>query len=248
MRRQDDDLRRPVKSAALAPVDPMTHRAVVLLPAPMSRPVATIVAFLGGFLVMVLEIVGMRLLARDFGGSFYVWTSQIGVVLVALTAGYVAGGYWADRASHVRPLAGLLVAAGVFTVFLPAWAGPLTHAIVGRHPSDAEIPLLWQKLDPALGATFVFLPPCFVLALLPPFLIRHAAKEVREIGRISGSVYGAGSAGSIAGVFVSGYLLVDAFALSSIFRGSGVLMIALAATVALAGGRRNRNLESQGFP
>ena len=33
---------------------------------------------------MVLEIVGVRFLAKDFGGGFYVWTSQIGMVLVAL--------------------------------------------------------------------------------------------------------------------------------------------------------------------
>ena len=46
---------------------------------------------------MILEIVGVRFLAKDFGGGFYVWTSQIGMVLVALALGYIAGGRLADR-------------------------------------------------------------------------------------------------------------------------------------------------------
>ena len=33
---------------------------------------------------MVLEIVGARFLQPFFGGSFYIWTSQIGVVMLAL--------------------------------------------------------------------------------------------------------------------------------------------------------------------
>jgi hypothetical protein len=186
------------------------------------------IAFLSGFAVMVLEIVGMRLLARDFGSSFYVWTSQIGVVLVALSLGYVAGGLWADRFHQPRFLAWLLAPAGLFTLLIPEFAGSVMAQIVSRHPPDREIPLLWQKIDPAFGAALIFLPPCFVLATLPPYLIRLAARTVGHVGRVSGSVYGAGSIGSIAGVFISGYVLIDLLRLSSIFRGTGLLIAALA--------------------
>ncbi len=195
----------------------------------MSNLAALGVAFLSGFSIMVLEMVGMRLLARDFGSSFYVWTSQIGVVLVALTAGYLAGGFWADRFPGPRLPALLLVPAGLFTLWIPAFAGPVMQAIVARHPTDLEIPILWQKLDPALGAAMIFLPPCFVLATLPPFLIRLGARDLTEVGRASGGIYGAGSAGSIAGVFLSGYVLIDLLPLPLILRGTGVLIIALAA-------------------
>lgn len=194
----------------------------------MPRSIAITIAFLGGFAVMVLEIAGMRLLARDFGSSFYVWTSQIGVVLVALTAGYLAGGLWADRFPGPRLLAALLLPAGLFTLLIPVFAGPVMNAIVDRHPTDAAIPVLWQKLDPALGAALIFLPPCFVLATLPPSLIRLGARTLTEVGRISGAIYGAGSAGSIAGVFLSGYVLIDLFSLPQILRGTGALILTLA--------------------
>lgn len=198
----------------------------------MSKLAAVCVAFLGGFAVMVLEIVGMRLLARDFGSSFYVWTSQIGVVLVALTAGYLAGGSWADRFPGPRLPALLLLPAGLFTALIPTFAGPVMNALVARHPADLEIAVVWQKLDPALGAAMIFLPPCFVLATLPPFLIRLGARDVREVGRISGAIYGAGSGGSIAGVFLSGYVLIDLLTLPQIFRSTGTLMLALSAVCA----------------
>ena len=79
----------------------------------------------------------------------------------------------------------------------------------------------------ALGAGLVFLPPCFVLATLPPYLIRVASRAVTHVGRVSGSVYGAGSAGSIAGVFISGYVLIDFLNLSHIFWCTGALILSL---------------------
>ena len=58
------------------------------------------IVFFGGFAIMVLEIVGARYLAKDFGGSFYVWTSQIGVILIALSLGYYVGGADSDALGH----------------------------------------------------------------------------------------------------------------------------------------------------
>jgi predicted MFS family arabinose efflux permease len=63
----------------------------------MKSATAAVLVFLGGFIIMVLEIVGARFLAKDFGSSFHVWVSQIGVVLIALAAGYYLGGALADR-------------------------------------------------------------------------------------------------------------------------------------------------------
>ena len=45
------------------------------------------IVFLGGFAIMVLEIAGARFLPQYFGSSFYVWVSQIGMVMAALALG-----------------------------------------------------------------------------------------------------------------------------------------------------------------
>jgi MFS family permease len=194
----------------------------------MLKITAALFVFLGGFAVMVLEIVGVRYLAKDFGGDFYVWISQIGVILVALALGYAMGGALADKFQRAAFLVWPLGAAGLFTFAIPLLTPRLIDAIVMRHPLDQPIPPLWKKLDPALGSALVFFLPCFVLAILSPYMIRLATRKVERVGTISGLVYSASTMGSIAGVFVSGYILIDYLAVSDIFRGTGILILFLA--------------------
>src|SRR5690349_7689543 len=121
----------------------------------MGRLSAAVFVFLGGFVVMVLEIIGARFLAKDFGGSFYVWISQIGVILIALALGYVAGGALADRFRRMSFLAGPLALAGIAMLLIPKFTPPAIDAVISRHPAGEPIPLLWQKLDPVLGSAVV---------------------------------------------------------------------------------------------
>lgn len=193
----------------------------------MRNAAAATLAFIGGFVIMVLEIVGARFLARDFGSSFYVWVSQIGVVLIALALGYYFGGALADRWHRLWLLVILLVPAGLLLCLVPNCAGWLIDRIVLRHPADSPIPLVWQKLDPALGSATIFLLPCCVLAMLSPYMIRLATPSLGRVGRSSGFIIAASTLGSIAGVFVSGYLLIDEMKVSTIFRAMGALTILL---------------------
>src|SRR5262245_6664860 len=99
----------------------------------MKQAVAATLVFVGGFIIMVLEIVGARYLAKDFGSSFNVWVSQIGVVLIALAAGYYLGGYLADRWQRLAFLSLLLVPCGVAVLLIPDWASWLMNKIIARH-------------------------------------------------------------------------------------------------------------------
>lgn len=194
----------------------------------MLKAGAALLVFLGGFAVMVLEIIGARYLAKDFGGSFYVWISQIGVILVALAFGYAVGGALADRFGRAGFLAAPLCVAGAVTFFIPNFTQPLVDLIVLRHPAEREISAIWKKLDPVMGSTLVFFVPCFMLAILPPYMIRVASHQLNRVGTISGLIYSASTAGSIAGVFVSGYVLIDYLSVPNIFRAVGGLTFFLA--------------------
>src|SRR5437868_11932200 len=108
----------------------------------MRNAAAAALVFVGGFIIMVLEVIGARFLAKDFGNSFPVWVSQIGVVLVALAAGYYLGGALADRWRRLSFLGVLLLPAGLALFFIPDWADSVISAIIARHPSDQPIPLL----------------------------------------------------------------------------------------------------------
>lgn len=191
--------------------------------------IATVaLVFLGGFVIMVLEMIGVLYLAKDFGTSFYVWTSQIGVILMALSLGYAIGGTLADKFQRTAFLAAPLAVAGIFVFFIPQISPPLIGAIVNRHPPGQEISMLWMKVDPAFGSAVIFFLPCFVLAILSPYMIRIAARKLERVGMISGLIYAASTVGSIGGVFVSGYILIDYLTVSAIFRTMGLVVLVLA--------------------
>jgi MFS family permease len=189
----------------------------------MRNTAAAVLVFMGGFIMMVLEIIGARFLPRYFGSSFHVWVSQIGVVLIALAAGYYVGGAVADRWPRPSVLALGLLPAGLALGLIPQYADWLIDGIVQRHPSNQPIPLLWQRVDPVLGSAVIFLMPCIVLATLCPYMIRMTTRSLAQVGRASGFIIAASTVGSIAGVFVSGFILIDQMRVSSIFHLTGAL-------------------------
>ncbi|MGA2541451.1 MAG: fused MFS/spermidine synthase [Verrucomicrobiota bacterium] len=194
----------------------------------MLKIATALFVFLGGFAVMVLEVIGTRYLAKDFGGSFYVWISQIGVILIALALGYAIGGALADRFQRAGFLAVPMAVAGLFIYFIPKFTPPLLEAIVMRHPMEQDIPPIWVKLDPVLGSAVVFFLPCFVLAVISPYMVRVAARRLDRVGTISGLIYAASTVGSIAGVFVSGYIFIDYLSVTTIFQATGLVTLFLA--------------------
>src|SRR5438128_12191210 len=108
----------------------------------MRNLAAASLVFLGGFAIMVLEIIGARYLAKDFGGSFYVWVSQIGVVLIALALGYYIGGALADRCQRLSVLCIMLIPAGIVTCLIPNFSNRLITALIMRHPAERDVPIL----------------------------------------------------------------------------------------------------------
>jgi hypothetical protein len=193
----------------------------------MRNTAAATLVFLAGFIIMVLEIIGARFLAKDFGSSFHVWVSQIGVVLIALALGYYLGGALADRWQHLSFLMILLAPTALGLYFIPSWSKWLIDTILSRHPLDQPVPVLWQKLDPVLGSLCVFLIPCVVLATLSPYMIRLATHSLAQVGRSSGFIIASGTLGSIAGVFVAGLIFIDYLRLSTIFRLMGGMTMLL---------------------
>lgn len=193
----------------------------------MRNAAAATLVFLAGFIIMVLEIIGARFLAKDFGSSFHVWVSQIGVVLIALALGYYMGGALADRWQRLSFLIVLLAPAGLGLYSIPSWSKWLIDPIILRHPLDQPVPLVWQKLDPVLGSACVFLLPCVVLAMLSPYMIRLATQSLAQVGRSSGFIIASSTLGSIAGVFVAGLIFIDYLRLSTIFRLMGGMTMLL---------------------
>ena len=48
-----------------------------------------VLAFIAGFIIMAIELLGGRILAPYFGSSIYVWGSIITVFMLSLSIGYL---------------------------------------------------------------------------------------------------------------------------------------------------------------
>lgn len=196
---------------------------------------ATSLAFGSAFAVMLLEIVGAQLLNQAFGNSLEVWTGQIGSILIAISLGFGLGNLWAGRLTQLRTLCWVLVPAGLFTFYIPDLSERVLQTLGERQGLLAALPALSQRLDPTLSSLALFLPPCLVLALIPPVLIRRTQHAVRNPGRVIGVVCSATATGSIAGVFASGYVLLNVLSPAECFQITGALVVVLALVCALAG-------------
>lgn len=181
------------------------------------------VAFLTGAAVMVLEIVGARLIAPQFGTSTYVWTAMIGVILGALAIGYAIGGKLADRYHSSRFLAKILFFAAVLVLITGIYQEPVLRTIAGWG--------LDLRLSALLAATVLFAPPSLLVGMVSPHLAKVRITSLDTTGRSVGRLEAAGALGSIAGTFLCGYFLLGAFGSRTIVIGIVLLLLATSFTV-----------------
>lgn len=189
--------------------------------------------FVGGAVLMVLEIAGGRLLAPFFGSDIFVWGSIIGVFMVALALGYYLGGRTADKVPFLAMLALVEVVAGLTLMLLPAVGSPLCNWI---SRSDLGV-----RSAPFVSALLLFTVPSVLLAIASPFAVRIAARAVEVVGNVAGSLYALSTAGSILGTLLAAFVLIPAAGTRGIIFWVGVVELAMALAVfAIAGGLRRR--------
>ena len=169
-------------------------------------------AFTTGAVVMALEILGSRLLAPVFGSSLFVWGALIGVVLAAMSTGYAAGGWLADRRSPYVVLTVLLLGSGAWTLLL-AWAGQSVVFAVSQWTQD-------PRWGPCLAASVLLGVPAFGLSGVLPALLRLAIADMGHLGRHTGGMIAISTIGSLFGTWGTSFYLLT-------WLGSGTLVAML---------------------
>ncbi len=185
-------------------------------------------AFLTGGAVTVFEFAAPNLFRAYFGQTTYVWANVIGVILAALATGYAVGGRWADATSSTRPLFVVIAAGGLYAL-LVGILGPSVCAWLSgpeEYPQDAGLDAFIAQ---SLAATLLlFGPPLVALGMATPLLVKQAARDW-PVGRASGLVFSIGTVGSLAGIFVTQYLLVPSVGVRATITGGAGLLVLLGA-------------------
>jgi spermidine synthase len=185
-----------------------------------------VLVFCCGFVTLGAELVASRLLAPYFGTSLVVWASLIGIILIALSAGYVLGGAQADRHPRLSRLL-IIISAGAFLLGLvPFLARPvLTVALEGVRQFSFGI-----LIGSFAGVLVLLGVPMLLLGACTPFAVRLATRNVAESGRTAGRLFALSTVGSFLGAFVPTLLLLPLTGTRWTFATFSLILLAVAAT------------------
>ena len=215
---------RRAAAQPLPTTEPLTARSFWLLPGWL------VLAFAASCATLVLELIAGRLLAPFIGVSLYTWTSIIGVMLGGVSLGSWLGGRVADRRPDARLLGQLFLLGGAATL---ATLGII--AILDTGKPFGGWPLLARVF---LLTGLVFLPPSLVLGMVTPLVIRLALPDLQRAGRVVGLVYAAGTAGSLIGTFLTGFVLTAHFPVNQIVTAIGLILLVLGTLLTALTARR----------
>jgi MFS family permease len=183
------------------------------------RPWASyLIVFVASGCTLVLELVAGRVLAPFVGVSIQTWTGAIGVVLAGISLGNYLGGVLADRRGSGRMLGLLLAAGGLASLAVLPLASGLGPVTPRSFPLVLRIVLLTNLL---------FFAPSLLLGMVPPIAIQRTLADLDRAGKVVGRIYAASTAGSLAGAFLTGFVLIAHFGTRAIILSVGLTLIVL---------------------
>lgn len=158
-----------------------------------------VISFGTGFSLMSFELAAARILAPAIGSSMYVWTSVIGVIIAALSLGFVVGGRIADRRGRPFDVALLLLSAAVAaTITLLSYQDILQW--IAESYTDGRI-------QGVIAALMLFAPTSFLIGVTSPYLAKLNVRSLRSTGRTVAALDACNALGGIVGTFFTGFFL-----------------------------------------
>ncbi len=179
-----------------------------------------ITVFIGGASVMVVELVGSRLLAPFLGTSLIAWTALIGVILGSLSLGYWLGGQLADFKPSYKKL-GMIILSSSLSIILLIWLSLTLKTLAPWLITNLSF--IWAVV---ICSFVLFFLPSLIFGLITPYVLKLALVDLNKAGKISGMLYAWSTLGSIAGTFISGFVLIP-------FLGSFKTLISIALILGL---------------
>lgn len=180
----------------------------------MAPLLAGTLVFFTSAAVLVLEILAARLLAPFVGVTLGTYTAIIGTVLAGISLGSFVGGRLADRVEPRRLLGPTLMLGGILALLTVPIVNTLGPGLRGGGPVATVV----------LALTGFFLPAA-VLSAIPPTVVKLQLSRLDDTGRVVGRLSALGTAGAIAGTFLTGFVLVAAFPSRPVFLGLGAALV-----------------------
>ena len=170
------------------------------------------VAFVSGFCIMTIEMLGARIMAPYFGGSLSVWGSIITIFMLALAFGYLMGGRLSRRHPSPVTFAMFFIGAAVFSLPIILFADAIMR------------PIFLVIEDPRYGSLFasifMYFIPTSILGMISPYSVRLLVDSSEQSGHMAGQLFFVSTLGSAAGTLGTSFYFVLWFEVNQILWGS----------------------------
>ncbi len=193
-------------------------------PVSLPKTVIICVAFVSGFSIMTIEMLGARIMAPYFGGSISVWGSLITVFMLALSVGYLVGGRLSARNPNSGTFALFFVLAAIFAIPIILFADAIMR------------PIFLAIEDPRYGSLFasisLYFIPTSILGMISPYSVRLMVDSQENSGHMAGQLFFISTVGSAAGTLATSFYFVLWFDVNQILWGA-VAALLLAGSIIL---------------
>lgn len=190
----------------------------------LTTALVAVLVFTGGFSVMAIELLGGRIMAPFFGSSIHVWGSIITVFMLALSLGYLSGGWLSLRSPNLTRFGCLFLVAGLTVLPLLFLSDPMMEWVFQR----IEDP----RYGSLLAAVVLFFLPTIALGMVSPYSVRLLVQHRHHTGHVAGNLYFVSTLGSAVGTLMTAFYLVLWFEVSTIVMAvTGTLFAAGAAAI-----------------
>jgi len=183
-------------------------------------PLVMVLAFIAGFIIMAIELLGGRILAPYFGSSIYVWGSIITVFMLSLSIGYLVGGKLSLHNPNMKNYGCFFTGAAFLLLPLVFWSNQIMEYLF----------LLIE--DPRYGSLVVslmlFFLPTAVMGMIAPYSVRLLVSTTHGSGHVAGKLYFISTLGSALGTLATSFYLVLWFEVNQI-------LITMVLTLLIAG-------------
>ena len=203
----------------------------------LPRNVVACVAFISGFCIMTIEMLGARILSPYFGGSLSVWGSIITIFMVALAMGYLIGGRLSTQNPNAVIFAIFFIGAAVFSLPVILFADAIME------------PIFLTIEDPRYGSLFasifLFFIPTSILGMISPYSVRLMVETHEQSGHMAGLLYFISTIGSAAGTLGTSFYFVLWFEVNQILWSAVVALIATGCIILFIGYAQTAKLVKQ---
>ncbi len=206
----------------------------------LPKAVIASMAFISGFSIMTVEMLGARILSPYFGGSLSVWGSIITIFMLALSVGYLIGGRLSTRQPSPATYAGFFIAAAITSLPIILLADAIME------------PIFMAIVDPRYGSLIasilLFFIPTAILGMISPYSVRLMVESHEHSGHMAGVLFFVSTVGSAIGTLGTSFYFVLWFEVNQILWGAVIALLLAAATILLTQQLvQSRDKQSQGY-